>query len=44
MMNYQNQMPNHMLCGLDMKNPAKGSIVKVDITISNDINGVSPTT
>jgi DNA polymerase sigma len=44
MMNNQSQIPNHMICGLDLKDLGKGSIVKVDIIISNDINGVSPTT
>jgi DNA polymerase sigma len=31
-------------CHLDLKNSSKGSIVKVDITISTDINGISPST
>lgn len=30
--------------GLDLNNTAKGSIVKVDITISSDTSGASPTT
>jgi len=43
-MNNQTFIKFPTVLALDLNDNAKGSILKVDITISSDINGASPTT